>query len=210
MKPRDDDNEQEQPPFGPFDQFSFESYQALLKDRTILFNDDVKKDVIERIVLPLTTLSQKSSKPIKLLINSPGGSVEDGQAVVDAILTSKAPIITVAMGKAMSAAFDIFLAGDYRVVYPNTVLMCHSGSAVLEKQTLPQINAEAELHKVYFERWAKWYASRSKISEKDWYTLLNTGLNRYFFPEESLKVGLTHEIVKLPKKNLTNLSKYKF
>jgi ATP-dependent Clp protease protease subunit len=211
MKPQDNDKEQEpEPTFTPWDNFAFESYQALLKDRTILFNDDVKKDVIERIVLPLTTLSQKNNKPIKLLINSNGGSIEDGQAVVDAIITSKAPIITVAFGKAMSAAFDIFLSGTYRVVYPNTVLMCHSGSAKLENQTLPQINQEAKLHEVYFTRWSKWYASRTKISEKEWHTLLSTGLNRYFFPEEALKEGLVHDIIKIPKKNFKDLSKVKW
>jgi len=207
MKPSNEDPQE--PQFSPFDQFAFESYQALLKDRTILFNDDVKKDVIERIVLPLTTLSQKNLKPIKLLINSNGGSIEDGQAVVDAILTSKAPVITVAFGKAMSASFDIFLAGDRRIIYPNTVLMCHSGSTKLETQTLPAINAEAELHKKYFKRWAKWYAARTKLDEKYWFGLLNTGINEYFFPEEALKFGLAHEMVQIPKKNLKGISKAK-
>ena len=206
MKPQDNEHDQE-PQFSPFDQFVFESYQALLKDRTILLNSDIDKSVIEKVVLPLTTLSQKNTKPIKLLINSPGGSIEDGQAVVDAILTSKTPIITVAFGKAMSASFDIFLAGDRRIIYPNTVLMCHSGSAKLETQTLPQINQEADLHKQYFERWSKWYASLTKISEKEWYTLLSTGLNKYWFPEQALLDGLVHQIIQIPKKNLKFLSK---
>lgn len=204
------ENNDQEPQFDPFSQFAFESYQALLKDRIILLNSEIKKDVIEKVVLPLNTLSQKNNKPVKLLINSSGGSVEDGQAIVDAILTSKAPVITIAFGKAMSAAFDIFLSGDHRIIYPNTVLMCHSGSAKLEVQTLPQINQEADLHKEYFQRWSKWYASRTKISEKEWHTLLSTGLNRYFFPEEALEKGLTHEIIQIPKKNIKSLSKYKF
>lgn len=198
-----DNEEQMIAPPNPFDQFILDSYQALLKDRTILFNGDVDKSVIERVVLPLTTLSQKNNKPIKLLINSPGGSVEDGQMVVDAILTSKAPVITIAMGKAMSAAFDIFIAGDKRIVYPNTVLMMHSGSSRFDMQTLPQINQEADLHRRYFERWSTWYASRTKVPQKEWYTMLSTGLNYYYFPEESLKLGLAHEVIQPIKKNLS-------
>jgi ATP-dependent Clp protease, protease subunit len=209
MKPQENDHDQE-PQFSPFDQFCFESYQALLKDRTILLNSDIKPDVIERVCLPMLTLSEKSNKPIKLLIHSSGGDIEAGQAVVDSILTSKAPIITVAFGKAMSAAFDIFLAGQFRIVYPNTVLMCHSGSAKLEVQTLPAINAEAQLHEVLFDRWAKFYAARTKISEKEWHTLLSTGLNKYWFPEQAVIDGLVHSIVKIPKKNLKSLSKYKW
>ena len=208
FKPEENSNDQEQIP-DPFQQFAFESYQALLKDRTILLNSDIDKSVIERVVLPLTTLSQKSNKPIKLLINSSGGSIEDGQAVVDAILTSRAPIITIALGKAMSAAFDILLAGDYRIAYPNSVLMCHSGSTSMPPQTLAQINQEAELHKMYFKRWSKWYASRTNIAEKQWYKLLNGGLNKYWFPEEALKDGLIQETIILPKKSARDIAKYK-
>lgn len=209
MKPKDEENGQESP-LNPYDTFAFETYQALLKDRTILFTGDVKDNIIERVALPINVLSQKSSKPIKILINSAGGQVPEGQAVVDAMLTSRCPIITVAIGQAMSAAFDIFLAGDYRIVYPNTVLMMHAGSSRFDTVTLPQINQEADLHRRYFDRWSSWYASRTKVEQKKWYDLLSTGLNYYYFPEEALKLGLVHEIIQSSKKNLKNLFKYKF
>jgi len=196
-------------PLDPYAEFQLETYQALLKDRVILYNGEIDKSVIERIVLPLTSLSKKSIKPIKLLINSPGGSVEDGQMVVDSILTSRAPIVTVALGKAMSAAFDIFLAGDRRIVYPNTILMMHSGSSRFETQTLPQINQEADLHRRYFDRWSNWYASRTKIDQKSWYNMLSTGLNYYYFPEEALKNGLVHEVIQPVSKNVSK-KKFKF
>lgn len=196
MKPQDQEHEDEQPnQFNPYTEFEVDSYKALLKDRTILYNGAVDKSVIERIVLPLSRFG-RSEKPVKILLNSPGGSVEDGQMVVDAILTCKAPVTTIALGQAMSAAFDIFLAGDKRIVYPNTILMMHSGSSRFETQTLPQINKEADLYKRYFDRWSTWYASRTNISKDKWCDMLNTGLNYYYFPEEALKAGLTHEIIK--------------
>src|ERR1035437_4724832 len=208
MKPKAD-SEDQGIPFDPYTQFEIESYKALLRDRVILYNDDINKSVIERIVLPLTTMAQKSVKPIKLLINSPGGSVEDGQMVVDAILTSRAPVITIALGQAMSAAFDIFLAGDKRIMYPNSILMMHSGSSRFESQTLPQINVEADLHRKYFERWSTWYASRTKIDQKAWLKMLNTGLNFYYFPEEAVKLGMVHEIIKTVGKNASSKLKFK-
>jgi len=208
MKPNDQDlhealdNTQEGMPFNPYIEFEVETFRTLLNNRVILYNDVINKSVIERIVLPITTLSSKSRQPIKLLINSPGGSVEDGQMVVDAILTAKVPVITIALGQAMSAAFDIFLAGDKRIVYPNTLLMMHSGSSRFDNQTLPQINQEAKLHEAYFLRWSKWYASRTKVDEKKWHEMLSTGLNYYYFPDDALKQGLVHEIVPIVGKNL--------
>lgn len=198
MKPQDQDDYEKQ--FDPFNQFALESYQALLKDRIILLNADISDNVIEKVVLPMMALSKKNLKPIKILINSSGGDIEAGQMVVDAILTCPAPVVGIAMGKAMSAAFDIFLACDKRIVYPNTVLMAHSGSASLAPQTLSAIKVEGKLLEEYFERWARFYASRTKISEKEWAALLASGLNRYFFPEEALDTGLAHEVVPMPKK----------
>jgi len=199
MKPsgQNEENEEENKSMGidPYCEFELETFKALLDDRVILYNDVVNKSIIERVVLPLTSLANKNNTPIKLLINSPGGSVEDGQMVVDAIISSPAPVITIALGQAMSAAFDIFLAGDKRIVYPNTILMMHSGSSRFEIQTLPQINQEADLHHRYFERWSTWYASRTSIDKKKWLEMLSTGLNYYFFPEEALKSGITHEII---------------
>ncbi len=209
MKPQEQSDDSQGQPFNVFAEFELETYQALLRDRVILYNDDVTKGIIERVVLPLTTLAKRSKKPIIFLINSPGGSVEDGQMVVDSMISAKAPIITVAMGKAMSAAFDIFIAGDKRIVYPNTILMMHSGSSRFETQTLPQHNVEADLHRRYFERWSAWYASRTKIDQKEWLRMLNTGLNYYFFPEEALKLGLCHEIIQPVSKNVSK-KKFKF
>jgi ATP-dependent Clp protease protease subunit len=178
----------------PFAELAYETYQNLLDDRIILINGDLKEDLIEKAAVPLMQMAQEKG-PIQIYINSYGGSINDSQALVDIMQTVDNPIITMAFGKAMSAGFDIFLAGDYRISYPNTVFMCHSGSASLGAQTLSAINIEAKLHDAYFERWSKFYAARTKISEKEWLTLLNSGNNRYFFPEEALKEGIAHHVV---------------
>lgn len=208
MKLRKDDTDSA--PFDPYLEFELETYKSLLKDRTILFSGEVKDNVIERVVLPINALSQKSIKPIKLLINSPGGSVTEGQAVVDSLISSRCQIITVALGQAMSASFDIYLSGDFRVMYPNSLLMMHSGASRFDMMTLPQLNKEADLHLRYFDRWSSWYAARTKVPKKDWLDMLNTGLNFYFFPEEALKLGLCHEVIQPIKKSTKNITKYKF
>lgn len=63
--------------------------------------------------------------PIKLWINSPGGVVYDAFAIIDAIEFSVTPVITLCFGKAMSAAFVIFLAGLQRVAGKMSTFMYH-------------------------------------------------------------------------------------
>lgn len=183
----------------PFDEYAHGVYEELLDDRVILLNGNLGENLIEKAVIPLMKMAQ-DKEPIQIYINSYGGSINDSQALTDLILTIDNPVIAMVFGKAMSAAFDILVASDYRIAYPNSLLMCHSGAASLGLQTLPALNVEAKLHESYFERWSKFYASRTKISEKEWLDLLNSGKNRYFFPEEALQHGIIHHVVGLGNK----------
>lgn len=183
----------------PFDEYAHSTYEDLLEERIILLNGDIRESVIEKAAIPLMHMAQEKG-PIQIYVNSYGGSINDSQAIVDIITTIDNPVITMGFGKAMSAAFDIFLAGTYRISYPNTVFMCHSGSSSLGLQTLPAINVEADLHRDLFKRWAKFYAARTTVSEKEWLSLLNGSLNKYYFPEEALKLGIVHHVVSLGKK----------
>jgi ATP-dependent Clp protease, protease subunit len=200
QRPADEAEELDSPQNpNPFAELAFNTYEELLEDRIILINGDLKEDLIEKAAIPLMQMAQEK-EPIQIYINSYGGSINDSQAIVDIMQTVDNPIITMAFGKAMSAGFDIFLAGDYRISYPNTVFMCHSGSASLGPQTLSAINVEAKLHEEYFRRWSKFYAARTKVAEKEWHDLLCGSLNKYYFPEEALKLGIVHHIVSPGKK----------
>lgn len=64
-------------------------------------------------------------KPIKLYINSYGGSIYDMWVVIDSILNSKTPVHTYCNGYAMSAGFMIFIAGKKRYITKHATLMYH-------------------------------------------------------------------------------------
>ena len=67
-------------------------------------------------------------EPIKIYINSYGGSVYDMWALIDIILNSKTPIYTYCTGYAMSAAFKIFLSGHKRFATKHATFMYHQMS----------------------------------------------------------------------------------
>ncbi|KKK96567.1 hypothetical protein LCGC14_2661490, partial [marine sediment metagenome] len=71
------------------------------------------------------------SRPIYLLINSPGGSIETGLVLYDLIRMSKAPVITVGMGCASMATL-ILAAGSERLIFPHSKLALHLPEAILQ------------------------------------------------------------------------------
>jgi ATP-dependent Clp protease, protease subunit len=78
----------------------------------------------------LIALAQESDAPITMLISSPGGHVESGDAIHDLIRFVRAPVTTVGTGWVASAGTHAFLAApkERRVCLPNTRFMIHQPS----------------------------------------------------------------------------------
>ena len=98
-----------------------------LKARFVLvfgeIDDKLARLVCERLIL----LAHESDAPIQLLISSPGGHVESGDAIHDMVRFVRAPITTIGTGWVASAGTHIFLAApkERRVCLPNTRFMIH-------------------------------------------------------------------------------------
>lgn len=74
-------------------------------------------------------------KPIQLFINSFGGSVYDGLALVDVIKQSKTPVHTISIGSSMSMGLWIYLVGHKRFVGENSTLMYHDIACGISDKT---------------------------------------------------------------------------
>ena len=75
----------------------------------------------------LLALSEQSDAPITILVSSPGGHVESGDAIHDMIRFVRSPVTTVGSGWVASAGCHVFLAPpkERRVCLPNTRFMIH-------------------------------------------------------------------------------------
>lgn len=104
----------------PLDQLSFKARFVLVFGE---IDDKLARSVCERLI----ALSQESDAPITMLISSPGGHVESGDAIHDLISFVRAPVTTVGTGWVASAGAHIFLAPpkERRVCLPNTRFMIH-------------------------------------------------------------------------------------
>ena len=113
-------NDKPERPSGLAEQLAFKSRFVLVFGE---IDDKLARGVCERLIL----LAQDSDAPIQLLISSPGGHVESGDAIHDLIRFVRAPVTCIGTGWVASAATHIFLAAprERRVCLPNTRFMIH-------------------------------------------------------------------------------------
>ena len=76
---------------------------------------------------------------VKLYLNTPGGALISGLALIQAMRDSKATITTILNPQAFSMGALIFLAGDQKVAPPNSLLMFHHYSGGLSGKGNEQV-----------------------------------------------------------------------
>jgi ATP-dependent Clp protease protease subunit len=101
--------------------------QLSFKSRFVLVFGDIDDKLAHATCRRLLALSEASDAPITMLISSPGGHVESGDAIHDMIRFLRAPVTTVGTGWVASAGVHIFLSPpkERRVCLPNTRFMIH-------------------------------------------------------------------------------------
>jgi ATP-dependent Clp protease protease subunit len=100
------------------------------KSRFVLLFGEIDHTIARTACERLIALAQDSEAPISVLISSPGGHVESGDAIHDVIRFIRAPVTTVGTGWVASAGTHVFLAApkERRVCLPNTRFMIHQPS----------------------------------------------------------------------------------
>lgn len=101
--------------------------QMAFRSRFVLVFGEINQKSAREVCERLLALSQHSDEPIRMLISSPGGHVESGDAIHDMIRFIKAPVTTIGSGWVASAGVHVFLAApkERRVCLPNTRFMIH-------------------------------------------------------------------------------------
>ncbi|MEJ1300406.1 ATP-dependent Clp endopeptidase proteolytic subunit ClpP [Latilactobacillus sakei] len=107
---------------------AYDIYSRLLKDRIIMLSGEVNDQMANTIIAQLLFLdAQDSDKDISIYINSPGGSVTAGLAIMDTMNFIKSDVQTIAMGMAASMASVLLSVGTKgkRFALPNSTVLIH-------------------------------------------------------------------------------------
>ena len=137
-------------------------------------------------------IPKEQLQPIRLFIHSYGGDLEQANFFCDLVQASRIPIITIAIGVAMSAGFLIFLSGHKRYAFKHTQLMVHSGSAAFQG-TAEQIEEAQKNYKKQIEEMKTYILEKTTIDEKTFNK--NKNKDWYLSSDELLKYHVIDEII---------------
>ena len=177
---------------------SYDIFSRLLKDRIIYLGEDVNATTSSLIVAQMLFLeSEDPDKEIFFYINSPGGSITDGMAIVDTMNYIKCPVSTVCVGMAASMGAVLLTAGEKgkRFAMPNSEILIHQpliGGGGLQGQTTEikihadhMVRTREKLNRFLSERTGKPIEQIEKDTERD----------HYMTAQEALEYGLIDEIM---------------
>ena len=177
---------------------SYDIFSRLLKDRIIFLSEDVNQASASTVVAQLLFLeSEDPDKEIHLYINSPGGSITAGMAIVDTINYIKCPVSTICIGLAASMGAVLLACGEKgkRYATPNSEILIHQpliGGGGLSGQTTEikihadhMVRTRDKLNKLLSEKTGQSLETIEKDTERD----------NYMTAEEALKYGLIDGIL---------------
>lgn len=176
---------------------SYDIYSRLLKDRIIMLTGQVEDNMANSIIAQLLFLdAQDPTKDIYLYVNTPGGSVSAGLAIVDTMNFIKADVQTIVMGTAASMGTIIASSGTKgkRFMLPNAEYMIHQpmgGTGGGTQQTDMAIAAEhllktrIKLEKILADNSGKTVKQIHKDAERDY----------WMSAEETLAYGFIDQIM---------------
>lgn len=176
-----------------------------INKKTFYLSDDVDNESIGKLIWDILYQiredDEKDEKekdykrePIKLYINSYGGSVYDMWGLIDIILNSKTPIYTYCTGYAMSAAFKIFLAGHKRYCYKHSTFMYHQMSCQLsgKLQDVKENREEMDRLNTQIE---KYVIERTKLTKDDIKDIREKKKDFYIHSDMAVKYGIVDEVL---------------
>lgn len=180
------------------DALDYQYFNQYLNHRTVLFNEAVTEDLLEKVILPLKEFEEDDSdEPVTLVLNTPGGSLFMGFCMCNIIDNYKKPLNIIVYGYSMSMGTIILCSGNKN---PNVTKMCYPFSFFLHH--LGEIALDGEAGSV-----KDTMLFNDKLNEQlNEYILKNTNITQeeltanlrkqwYFGADEAKRMGLIDKII---------------
>ena len=174
---------------------AYDIYSRLLKERVIFLVGPVNDQMANLIVAQMLFLeSENPDKDISLYINSPGGSVSAGLAILDTMNFIKPDVSTLCTGLAASMGAFLLAAGakGKRFSLPNSRVMIHQPSGGSQGMA-SDIEIQAKEILYLRERLARIMADNTGQTIEQIHK--DTDRDRFMSAEESVEYGLIDRVL---------------
>jgi ATP-dependent Clp protease protease subunit len=167
--------------------------QLLLHSRQLFLHGVINEQSAEKVIKGMLALSEISDDPIIMWINSGGGNVLDGFAIIDIMKGLKCPVYTFISGKACSMGGLISIAGKQRIMTSNSIWMAHE-MTVAGIDYISKYLARADFQKSLNKRLIRYLEDHTKLTR----TEINKALREelWLSPEECKEKGIIDAIAR--------------
>jgi ATP-dependent Clp protease protease subunit len=167
-------------------------------ERIIYFSGDVSETSVSQAIAALFGMARKdTSKPIYIVIETYGGSVDSMFALYDAIKYVPCPVHTIALGKVMSAGVLILAAGakGERMIAPHARVMTHLGWNVVSGNIF-EIKHELSEMERHERQWEDAMSRETGMPVTKIRNELNfRHVDRYLTPQECIAWGIADKML---------------
>ena len=175
---------------------AYDIYSRLLKDRIVFVSDEIETNMANTIVAQFLFLEKEDpNADIQMFINSPGGYITAGMAIIDTMNYIKPDVSTTAVGLAASMGTMILINGakGKRFALPNSKIHIHqplggakgqASDIAIEAEEIMKIREQ--LYKMLSEKTGQSVAQITKDADRD----------KYFTAKEAKAYGLVDKIIR--------------
>jgi ATP-dependent Clp endopeptidase proteolytic subunit ClpP len=164
-------------------------------DNKVYFYSEITRDNVLQLVKTIRKLNKPSNQnfsDIELYISSYGGSIFAGLSIVDEIINSKIPVVTIVDGCAASAATLFSVVGKKRLIKAHSYMLIHQLSSMFFGKYQEFEDEMSNLKKLMVQINGI-YKKYTKIPENELGEILKHDL--YFDAKQCIKYGLVDEII---------------
>lgn len=175
---------------------AYDIYSRLLKDRIVFVTGEIDTEMANTVVAQLLFLEKENpDEDIQMFINTPGGVITAGMAILDTMNYIKCDISTIAVGMAASMGSILLANGkkSKRYALPNSKILIHQPIGGAEGQASDIAIAAEEIlknRKMLYEFLSEKTGRDVKDIERD------ADRDKYFTAQEAKEYGLVDKVIK--------------
>jgi ATP-dependent Clp protease, protease subunit len=160
---------------------------ALFKSRTVLVFGEIDMRLAERVTAQITAYAAENDKPIRIIINSPGGHVESGDTIHDMIRFCGVEVKAIGTGWVASAGAHIFLGAkkENRLCLPNTRFLLHQPASDIQIEAEQIIKMRDRVNRMIAKETGQTFERIVKDTQR----------NFWMSAEEAVDYGLVARII---------------